>query len=101
MFFQYLPTTVAITRSFLDNLGKTVDHYSEKHENFLLLGDFNMVDTDQQIRTFMNSYYLSNLVQEPTWCKSVNPRCIDLILTNRRRIFQYTTTIEPGPSDFY
>ena len=58
------------------------------------------MDTDQQIRTFMNSYDLSNLVKEPTCFKSNNPRCIDLILSNRCRSFQHTTTIETGLSDF-
>ena len=59
------------------------------------------MDTDQQICTFMNIYDLSNLVQEPTCFKSDNPRCIDLILTNRCRSFQHTTTTETGLSDFH
>ena len=40
---------------FFENLGKASDHYSEKCDNFLLLGDFDTLETDQQIRTFMNS----------------------------------------------
>ena len=86
---------------FFENLGKAVDHYSEKYENFLLLGDFNAVETDQQVHNFMNGYALKNLIKEPTCFKSENPRCIDLILTNRYSSFQNTTTVETGLSDFH
>ena len=49
----------------------------------------------------MNSYDLRNLVKEPTCFKADNPRCVDLILTNRYRSFQHTTTTETGLSDFH
>jgi len=86
---------------FFENLGKGIDHYSEKFEKFLLLGDFNAVETDQHVHKFMNGYALKNLMKEPTCFKSENPRCIDLILTNRYRSFQNTTTVETGLSDFH
>ena len=41
-------------------------------------------------------------MKEPTCYKNpVNPSCIDLLLTNRPRTFQCTTTIEADISDFY
>ena len=86
---------------FLANLGKGIDHYSEKFENFLLLGDFNTVETDQHLHNIMTGYALKNLMKEPTCFKSENPRCIDFILTNRYRSFQNTTTVETGLSDFH
>ena len=49
----------------------------------------------------MKNYDLKNLVKDPTCFKAKNPRCIDLILTNRYRSFQHTTTFETGPSDFH
>ena len=49
----------------------------------------------------MNLFDLKNLVREPTCFKSNNPRCIDLMLTNRGRNFQQTTAIETGLSDFH
>ena len=49
----------------------------------------------------MDLFALKNLVKEPTCFKSGNPRCIDLILTNRKRNFQHTTAIETGLSDFH
>ena len=86
---------------FFDELGKAIDHHSEKYENFMLVGDFNAVETDQEVIDFMNLFDLKNLVREPTCFKSNNPRCIDLMLTNRGRNFQQTTAIETGLSDFH
>ena len=86
---------------FFKNLGKAVDHYSEKVDNYLSFGDLNTVETDQQIRNFMDSYDLNNLVKEPACFRAENSRCIDLILTNRYRSFQHTTTFETGLSDFH
>ena len=67
----------------------------------MLVGDFNAVETDQEVIDFMNLFDLKNLVREPTCLKSSNPRCIDLMLTNRGRNFQQTTAIETGLSDFH
>ena len=49
----------------------------------------------------MENYDLSNLVRSPTCFKSDSPRCIDLILTNRKRSFQNTVTVHTGLSDFH
>ena len=49
----------------------------------------------------MDNYNLSNLIEGPTWFKSDSPRCIDLILTNRKRSFQNTVVIHTGLSDFH
>ena len=86
---------------FFENLGKAVDHYGANYDNFLLLGDFNSLETDQKIHDFMNGYSLKNLVKEPTCFKAENPTCIDFILTNRYRSCQHTTTIETGLSNFH
>ena len=67
----------------------------------LLHGDFNALKTEQEIGDFMDLFASKNLVKEPTCFKSGNPRCIDLILTNRGRNFQQTTAIETGLSDFH
>ena len=49
---------------FFDELGKAIDHYGEKYENFILVGDFNAVETDQEINDFMNLFDLKNLVRD-------------------------------------
>ena len=86
---------------FFENLGIAIDRYSEKSENFLLLGDVNKEETDEQLHNFMIGCALKNMMKEPTCFKSENPRLIDLILTNRYRSFQNTTTVETGLSDFH
>ena len=84
-----------------DNLGRALDHYSENYENFMFIGDFNMTETEEQLKNFLELYSLKNLVKEPTCYKSHMPRCIDLVLTNRNRSVQKTTTVETGLSDFH
>ena len=59
-----------------------------------------MTETEEQLRNFLDLYSLKNLVQEPTCYKSQTARCIDLVLTNRSRSVQQTSTVETGLSDF-
>ena len=67
----------------------------------VLIGDFNCEPHESVIGDFMDSYNLSSLVKSPNCFKSDSPRCIDLILTNRKRSFQYTVVIHTGLSDFH
>ena len=89
------------TNYFFDEMGKAIDHYSNRCENFIKLGDFNIEEKQAEIKTFTEIYQLKNLIKEPTCFKSDNPKCIDLILTNRSSSFQNSGTIETGLSDFY
>ena len=66
-----------------------------------MIGDFSIEEDSDAISKFMNLYGLANLVKVPTCFKSDNPRCIDLILTNNRKCFKDTRTIETGLSDFH
>ena len=84
-----------------DEIGKGLDFYSSKYESFCLIGDFNCEPKDSAISDFMDNYDLCNLVKSPTCFRSDSPRCIDLILTNRRRSFQNTVTVHTGLSDFH
>ena len=86
---------------FLDNLGRALDRYSGEFENFIILGDFNMTVNEGELKNFLDLYSLKSMVREPTCFKSENPKCIDLILTNRDRSVHSTTTIETGLSDFH
>ena len=88
-------------RYFFRELGKALDHFSTKFEDFILMGDFNTDDKGQNISNFMESYSLKNIVKVPTCFKSDRPKTIDLILTNRTSNFQNTTPIETGLSDFH
>ena len=59
-----------------------------------------MTETEEQLKNFLDLYSLKNLVHEPTCYKSQTAKCIDLVLTNRNRSVQQTTTVETGLSDF-
>ena len=54
------------------------------------------------MKEFCSSNGLKNLINEPTCYKnSEKPTCIDLILTNQPTLFQHSTVLETGLSDFY
>ena len=86
---------------FFDEMAKAIDHYSNRYEKFVTLCEFNIEEKQAEIKAFMEIYQLKNLIKEPTCFKSDNPKCIDLILTNRSSSFQNSGTIETGLSDFH
>ena len=68
----------------------------------LILGDFNIEIDEPHMKSFCETYNLTNLIKQPTCYKNPdNPTCIDLILTNDPRTFQSTCVIETGLSDFH
>ena len=60
-----------------------------------------MTETEEQLKDFLDLYSSKNLVHEPTCYKSETAKFIDLVLTNRNRSVQQTTTVETGLSDFH
>ena len=89
-------------RKYLRAVGKNLDSYSSKYENFILLGDFNVKPTQDAMEEFMKVYNLKNLVKGPTCFKNPDkPFSIDLIPTNKSKSFQTSQIIETGISDFH
>ena len=88
-------------RYFFEEIGKSLDAYGTRYENFILMGDFNTEEHDADRSNFLETYNLKNLMKKPTCFKSDRPRSIDLILTNRVSSFQNTDAIETGLSDFH
>ena len=90
------------TSYFLSHVSKVVDANMSTYENFILLGDFNAVSTDNALQEFCEMYNLKNLINEPTCYKNAEkPSSIDVFLTNRKRSFQNSMTIETGLSDHH
>ena len=86
----------------LQRLRNSLDLYSAKYENIILIGDFNVSPEESHMETFCESYGLKNLIKVPTCYKnSQNPSCIDLILTNSPLSFQSSGVNETGLSDFH
>ena len=73
--------------SHLDSVSQSLDIHLNRHENVILLGDFNASIEDSFMKNFCESYDLGSLVKEPTCFKNPeNPICIDLILTTNREV---------------
>ena len=54
------------------------------------------------LKTFCETFKLKHLVKVPTCFKNlINPKCIDIILTNKVHNFQNTATVETGLSDHH
>ena len=73
--------------------------FSPMYEKFVLLGDFNMSTKNTNLKNFIRSFGLDSLIDSPTCYKSINPTCIDLILTNKKNHFMKSTTYETGLPD--
>ena len=87
---------------FFSEIEKELGFFSSKYERIILMGDFNReMNEKNAIQDFAYSYDFYNIVKSPTCFKSDSPRCIDLILTNRKFNFKNTTTAETGLSDFH
>ena len=60
-----------------------------------MLGDLNLEPTDSALMGFLDSNSLTNLIETNT-CFKGKDSCIDLILTNRKFSFKFTSTYEKG-----
>ena len=88
--------------SFLCHVGKFIDYLIGKHENLIIIGDFNSQMEEYAMKDFCETYNLKNLITVPTCYKNAqNPSLIDLILTNKPKSFNSSMCIETGMSDFH
>ena len=78
-------------RKHLGAVGKNLDSYSSKHENFILLRDFSVEPTEDAMKESMKVHGLKNLVKGPTCFK--NP--------DKPKSFQTPQIIETGMSDLH
>ena len=87
--------------SFISELNLVLIFFSSIYENFVLLGDFNLSTENPNLKNFMCSFDLERLIDSPTCYKSINPTCIDLILTNKKNHFMSSATFETDLSDHH
>ena len=86
----------------LEFLNRLLDEYSKKYWNYGFVGDFNVNTSDASMKEFCSLKGLKNLINKPTCYKnSEKPTCIDLIITNQPTLFQHSTVLETGLSDFH
>ena len=82
---------------FLNSLTKIIDVFAVKHDNYLLLGNFDFESGNTVLTNLLDSNNLTNLIKTNT-CFKGKGSSIDLILTNRKYSLK-NTSYEMGPSD--
>ena len=86
----------------LECLNSLLEKYSKKYENYVFIGDLNVNTSDSSMKEFCSLNGLKNLINEPTCYKnSEKTTCNELILTNQLTLFQHSTVLETGLSDFH
>ena len=89
-------------KNHLATLSNFLDLHSSKYKKMLILGDFNIGIDEPHMKSFCETYNLTNLIKQLTCYKNPdNSACIDLILTKYSRTFQSTFVIETELSDFH
>ena len=83
-------------------IGKNLDSYSSKYDNFIFPGDLDTKTTESAVRGFYQIYGYENLIKYNGFFKNPEkPSCIDLIITNRPKCFLVSVTLDTGLSDFH
>ena len=80
----------------MDSIGKVIDSLSARYENFILIGDFNVEESDTITKDFCDIYSFIDLIKDSTYFK-----CIDLMLTNRNRSFKKSCVIDTRLSELH
>ena len=86
---------------FITELTKVLDKCRSNFENIVVLGDFNMEPTNQEMITFMSGNDFIHIIKSNTCFKTLTRTCIRLILTNKLKNFQNTGVTETGVSDHH
>ena len=101
LFCDFYPPPSQSDQYFFENIGKALDKYS-KHDKFMLVGDFNMEESEPCLLQFLYEYNAKNIVKENTCFKNAfNPSRIDLFITNSPLSFQNTIAVFNGLSNFH
>ena len=82
-------------------LTKVFDKCRGNFENIIVLCDFNMKPTNQEMTTFTSDNDFINIIKSNTCFKTSTRTCIDFILTNKPKSFQNIRVIETGVSDHH
>ena len=75
---------------------KALTDYSEKCEHVLLIGDFNRAYENYYLKDFTDSNDFENLINQPTYFKSISAKTIGLFLTNTKSCFLKSSTNKTG-----
>ena len=86
---------------FLGHLSKTLGQLTCQYDKTILIGDFNLTVENNNLENFMNTFNLECLIKKQTCFQSSNPRCIDLILTNKKELFKNSDVFQVWITDHH
>ena len=85
----------------LSSITDLLDHYLKTYEDFIVIGDCNESETSPALDSILDDQKCKNIIKNKTCFKSVKGSCIDLILTSRPSLHQFTNVFETGISDHH
>ena len=62
---------LTLLNNHIQSISRSLDFYSSKYDNFIVLGDFNAETSNATISQFCATYNLKNLIKEHTCFKSL------------------------------
>ena len=83
--------------SFITDL---LDHYLKTYEDFIVIGEFNKSEVSPAMDSFLDEQKCKNF-KNKTCFKSVKGSCIDLILTSRPSLHQFTNVFKTRISNHH
>ena len=86
---------------FLSSITNLLDTYLKTYEDFIIMGDFNINESNPVMETFLNQNNCKNIIKSKTCYKSLEGSCIDLIITSRPNLHQFSQVFETGMSDHH
>ena len=87
---------------FFKSVADALHIYNNSYEKVILAGDFNAEVCEKVFDCFLGTFGLNSLIKDNTSFKSlINPSCIDLLLTNNKSLFNTSSVILTGLSDFH
>ena len=65
------------------------------------MGDFNANESNSTTEVFLNQHKCKNIIKSKTFYKSQEDSCVDLIITSRHSLHQFSHAFETGISDYH
>ena len=104
IFSKYRPPDYSNLLTFFKEIGKYLNQACENHDNFIVMGDFN-IDVRQtspesyKLDEFSSLFRLTYIIKSNTCHSKFCSSTVDVFLTNKPNFLQKTNAFETGLSD--
>ena len=85
--------------TYVSEFQKLLTYYRSSYDNFLLLGDLDMLFSNKNMKDLCDMFELNHLIKDPTCFKNSTASCIDNFYTIKKTTFFNSSTVETGISD--